>query len=188
MLTDTYYKNLFTKPIILNEKQSDEFIKAIKTSYRQERRKRTDEVVQNILLKFGRYSISRKDNDLIRICYYTAPHSFHGKPTEKTISKMWRCLSEALRNSKLFRKEIVKQKAIYYLNTNAFPCKERKNGYCTLNHEFCELCNPMECGYFIIKTQKNRKLSPSELAAVVNIGHVAANSDWMDSLMKQYKR
>ena len=188
MLTDTYYKNLFTKPLTLNEKQSNDFIQAIKTSYRQERRKRTDEVVQNILLKLGRYSISRKDNDLIRICYHVAPHSFHGKPTEKTIREMWRCISSGLRNSKLFRKQIIDRKTIYFLNTNAFPCKERRNGHCSINHNYCELCDPIECGYFIIKTQKNKKISPSELVDTIKISHIAANSDWMDNLLKQYKQ
>ncbi len=103
MLTDDFYKNLFTKPIELTEDEAMAVARAIRESYRKERRKTIAEAVKDVMLKCGKPSITSKDKALLRICYFALKHRGVTKDDHKITEKeIKECIFKSLVNSPLF--------------------------------------------------------------------------------------
>ena len=167
--------------IILNQEEL-EFVNHVKFIYKHQRRKKIDEVVQDVLIRLGRTSICSKDKDLIRICYALSPHYFsiNQNRIEGDTIKMRQCIYTALKKSPLFKNEKNKE-VVFYLSPKGFKCNNREKGYCPVINNFCEQCDPIECAYYI---KRHHHLNSDDAKTIAKIGHISANADWMDAVIR----
>ena len=151
MPTDKYYENLFTKPLVLTEKESGRFLLALARSYKMQRRKTIADTIQDVMVRLGYHQIGNGDRELIRICYLAA-NSKTPKDTELCFRKMYKSVFNAMRASRAFRPVTVDEPGLsrsrlrYRLVTAKIPCNCRLgNGKCGIDDRDCGARGPELC-------------------------------------------
>ena len=94
---------------------------------------------------------------------------------------MRQCIYTALKKSPLFKNEKNKE-VVFYLSPKGFKCNNREHGYCPVINSFCEQCDPIECAYYI---KRRHNLNSDDAKTIAKIGHISANADWMDSVIRR---
>lgn len=197
MLTDEYYKRLFTEPLVLTDEQVNIIIRELSNAMTKKRYHTVAETVQFVMISLGKPSISMKEEELVRICYMVTNRRKKVNPN-KTVRDMFRCLYGAIKNSPMFTYEIVPEYntrgyIVFTLNPQCFACKNRNaQGGCDVcRGETCALKEPAECQWFQKKMQEASK-SQNEFAQNIktayHITQIVDNSEFMAKLLAQHEK
>lgn len=134
----------------MSDDECERVAMALKHLYRTQRYKTIAEVAQDILLRWGKSFLCRKDKTLIRIAYLASNSTMN--PTKTDYRKMYRSVYNAIRTSDLFRPVVVTDRKPaglrYELVTDKLPCKK------TDCDKTCSACPITECPFFLQKQKK----------------------------------
>ena len=197
MPTDTYYKNLFTKPLVLSEQQLEIIINTLSAAMTQKRFQTVAETVRFVMTQLGETAFSIRHEMLVYICYKVC-YRRKKELVDKPVRKMFRPLYSAIKGNPLFTYRVVSEfgERPYmevHLNPQCFSCKHYslQNG--------CKICRgkkySMEepeasCELFLEKQNVNRENEKS-----VQISHgvpyltkIAKDSKEIVKALKKYEK